>query len=335
MTLRQTAEAFYFPGESQDSERAVSERAFASRLLEHMRRPEELAAEMYHLGIDPTQIGEYTNLPDDIVERIGQGETERVQSAVKSLDQVVQALRVNGPPFDYDDIVLAGMVACEYSHWGVVRKNGKDYFTHPAAVAAIAEKCWQIDPADNESRKRLERILFVALAHDTFEDSMPDDGSSFLASDNIVVSPLFVHELFSFYGRDDGAIAAEDLLLLTKFRQNDAKISNDEYLARLKTSPDAMFVKICDIQYNAIIDPKGLTDTEKAEVEKNERRALNYRRSTQLLLVGLNDRPIKEQMNSHRVTGIDRARFSRMSSQLTSYRPADYVPVYDMMHEAA
>lgn len=329
MSLRPTIDAFYFP--EQDTERPVSPRVIGSKLLEIMRRPEALVAEMCHLGLDADEIEAYTDLPIDTVKELCEKEIAKTKESVKVLNGVVQKLRDEGPDFNYDDIVLAGMVACEYSHWGVVRKNGKDYFTHPAAVAAIAESCWKVDLSDPQAVKRLQRIIFVALSHDTFEDSIPKDGASFL-SDDIVITPRFVEELFSFYGRDDGSQAANDLLLLTKFRQSDRKISNDEYLERLSTSPDAVYVKVCDTQYNGNIDPKGLTDVEKTEIEKNERRAGTYKRNIEKMLYSLNDCPLQDQISAHFVSGITKGSFKKISSQLIRYRPSEYVPVYEMMH---
>lgn len=60
------------------------------------------------------------------------------------------------------------------AHFGQKRKDGKDYITHPIAVAEIAERFfWKkfADESDGRASELADKIYIVGVLHDVIEDT--------------------------------------------------------------------------------------------------------------------------------------------------------------------
>jgi hypothetical protein len=239
----------------------------------------------------------------------------------------VELLRRRTPQAAFhSDIVLAGMVTAEWAHAGVRRQDGREYYTHPATVAAIIEKGWELSRGQKEmtpsDQARLDRLLFVAYNHDAFEDALPGDNTSFLSSSSFLVSPLLVRRLFKELGReDDGERAASTLLELTKTRQGTEKISQANYEKNLTSDPDAAIVKLADTQHNGKLDPKGLDDLEQESILRNIKRKRNYKDMQYTLLHALENSSSDDLWLGHTISGFE-APFIAPTGSTSHIRPA-------------
>jgi len=242
-----------------------------------------VVAEAAHLGVElpPRQLRSL-GLSALNAANIMRSVEASVDQNVSDVLSGVERLRQRAPrAAHHSDIVLAGMITAEWAHAGVYRKNGREYYTHPAAVAAIIEKAWDMNyrrrTVTPDDQARYDRLLFGAYNHDAFEDSLPSDNTSFLSSSSFLVSPLLVRRLFKKLGREeDGKRAADTLLMLTKTRQGAEKISLFNYQGNLVKDPDAELLKLADTRHNGKIDPKGRDDIEQASILRNIQRIHNY-----------------------------------------------------------
>jgi hypothetical protein len=298
-----------------------------------------VVAEAAHLGVE---LGEHylrnlgtTSLKaveilvavEDCVER----DVNAVLGAVEQIKMLKPSAR------RHSDVVLAGMIAAEWAHLDVMRKNGKDYYTHPANVAAILESAWGKSRRTPEEDSRLQRLLFVAFAHDTFEDSLPKKHESFLSSDLLVVSPLFVSTLFEKLGRDDGDAATESLLALTKMRQGDKKTPLSIYTPKLLQDPDASLIKLADTQHNHVLDPKGLTDVDLEAIIKNRQRGFDYADLRLSILTSLENGTPDDRWMGHIIAAMGPNSYHDVESSGMYIRPLHLLgrPEYSRHHSLA
>jgi hypothetical protein len=292
---------------------------------------ELVVAEAAHLGVglSPRQLIEL-GLQAVNAANIMQSVEASVDRGVEDVVSGLEKLRRLAPQAAFhSDIVLAGMVTAEWAHAGVRRQNGREYYTHPAAVASIVEKAWDISRGKAETtpddQRRLDRLLFVAYNHDAFEDALPSDNTSFLSSESFLVSPLLVRKLFKKLGRaEDGELAAESLLELTKTRQGAEKISQANYEENLKSDPDAAIVKLADAQHNGKIDPRGRDDLDRAKVTRNIERIRDYESLQYTLLRALQNSSTDDLWLGHTISAF-KAPFVPINGSSSFLRPAFFL----------
>lgn len=110
------------------------------------------------------------------------------------------------------------------AHFGQKRRDGKDYITHPVAVAAIAEKLadeWVL------SKDFYDDLYLIALFHDIYEDQ-----------------PQFMQELRTTFGDH----IADSVIKLSR-RKKETYFS---FISRIGDSIDmpVIFVKLADLEHN-------------------------------------------------------------------------------------
>jgi (p)ppGpp synthase/HD superfamily hydrolase len=121
------------------------------------------------------------------------------------------------------------------AHKGQVDKGGTPYILHPLAVMSMISSTDDID------------LLCIALGHDLLEDTEVD---------------------YVKIRKEFGERVADGILALTKEPGEPYEFYKD----RVKASPDAVRVKICDLTHNMDLSRLGRKPTD-YEVERYERYA--------------------------------------------------------------
>lgn len=211
---------------------------------------------------------------DDIVHRVhallGDGE-----QADELRESYAAELGVNITK-DTSPLVAAGLLMASLSHEGQTRKNERRPFvSHPVAAAYLYEMAWN-KAAEQQSppeRKWLHREQFLLLMHDTIENQMKRDGTSYMRGESTRITPLLVQRVLEKLGEgDEAGQLVEDQLTITKTFGIDGKgLENGEYLQQYKRSTiRAMIGKFVDTVHNKIIDPKNEANTELLDKEYAE-----------------------------------------------------------------
>ena len=141
------------------------------------------------------------------------------------------------------------------AHAGQKRKDGKDYITHPIAVAEIAERMWWGKYAEDYhgSQDKADKIYIVAVNHDTIEDTevtLRDFGKEFPDSEIIqAVSMLTRRKGQTYYDFIQNIALHGDLIsLIVKIADLEHNMSDlqegtlkDKYRFALKILQDALY----------------------------------------------------------------------------------------------
>lgn len=233
------------------------------------------------------------------------------------------------------DLEAAGMVCAYWAHYGRERLNGGPYYNHPASVAEILRYAWQHNPDSQRyatlEQYRLDRLVFLSMVHDTFEDDQMKDGRSFLDQESeFRVTPLVVRRLFEMLGRDDGDTAADSLLRLTKIKQITGSQSLDEYRAQFADDPDSILIKLADNRHNGALDERGRRDVDPNKTSRNAERLYNYRVDQTELMIHLGRYALFDQWVGHAIMAIDEPAFRKLRrTSLTIRHP--HIPAHGDM----
>jgi 5'-deoxynucleotidase YfbR-like HD superfamily hydrolase len=130
---------------------------------------------------------------------------------------------------DVEDIYSTAQLA----HMGQKRRSGKDYFSHPVAVADIIKRLY---PGDN-------RAYLVALLHDTIEDTE--------SVGNITIPEL--EEFIS--GSITDRSEYEAIISAVRSLTHSKNTPYADYLLSLASSPLALRVKLADMLHNLTSSP--------------------------------------------------------------------------------
>lgn len=224
------------------------------------------------------------------------------------------------------DLEAAGMVCAYWAHHGRERLNGGPYYEHPASVSEILRYAWHNHHASQKyvqhEKYRFDRLMFLSLVHDTFEDDQMKDGLSFLDKESTFrVTPLFVKILFDVLGRDDGDIAADSLVHLTKVKQPTGNQTSDAYRAHFAFDPDAILIKIADNRHNGTLDQRGRSDIEPRTISRNVERRIQYGVDHTELMRHLGKYSLFDQWTAHAITAIDKNIFDTLRMKGPTLRP--------------
>lgn len=225
------------------------------------------------------------------------------------------------------DVVIAGMITAELSHWGVKRDNGTDYYTHVAATASILQSAISLYGSRlSLDSNRHDRILFTAYTHDAFEDLLQADGSTFIkANSPIIPSMHFITKLFQSLGRNDGTLVADMVFRITKMRQTGKKISDEMYHKIILADTDTTLVKLADNTHNDRLDPKGTKAVDPTAVHKNLERSRKYDLFRSDMLVGMGTTPLDEQLIAHHIANVAPDHLRRYIRDKSPKRPMNVI----------
>ena len=175
-----------------------------------------------------------TKLIKKIYTHLGDLEDRRMieQRIRKSLNEALTS-------YDVEDVYSTARLA----HLGQMRRDGKEYFTHPKEVAKIVRKYY---PRDT-------RAYLVALLHDTIEDT--ED-----------VGNLSVKELTTMIDASIGdPKEAQDIISAVNALTHAKNQPYTEYVQGLTSNPMALKVKLADMMHNLSSTP---TERQKLKYEK-------------------------------------------------------------------
>jgi len=166
------------------------------------------------------------------------------------------------------DVTLAGAVLAANAHKGQRRVVGdRPYYTHPRDVALLLHTSFQMHLSHSTDEQEGWLHEFKGLMHDGFEDAFSKSGRSFLASPNIITSPLVVNETLRRLDVDSDTAhrIAIGILALTKTVGPDGRMIYDAYKNRFALHIEEIPDKLADLQHNFRLDAKlpDLYDTEK------------------------------------------------------------------------
>lgn len=180
-------------------------------------------------------------------------------------------------------LVLAGRVLAAVAHEGVVRRSGRDYYSHPDEVASILSAAWRRQ-AQPESDPRILVGRFLAYCHDGFEDSL-DPVGSYLSDLPVIVSPRVVLAVLQELAVPDAAEIARVLLLMTRTRATDgSRMDYLDYLDRGIAEGNAYFLltKAGDVHHNLTIEPENIDPRDRRAPARYAKRELYRRAATRL-----------------------------------------------------
>ena len=130
-------------------------------------------------------------------------------------------------------------------HKGQKRKDGKDYITHPIAVAEIAVRMARQE--NQFSEKYIQMIYVISLAHDFWEDTN--------ATEDEFKETLSLTSLFTNFEISQIIAATFDLTRVSKIS------SVLSYLETIKGNHLAHIVKLADLEHNlSDLGPGNLRD---------------------------------------------------------------------------
>lgn len=267
--------------------------------------PEDvLGQELYHLGLGV--FDEYaSNLEGVDVDALRENGDAVISERLSGLVRLLDNKTKNKIDPTTASLVEYGALICKLSHHGMYRKNGLPYYTHPYAVAKIIEIAWSRFQSAEEII-HFERILFGALVHDTFEDSLPNDNSTFLNHNGFLVTPKFVESLFDSLERIDGIDAAKTLHAVSKSSIGGEVAENDRYIDQVTRDPDAVIIKLSDTHHNRTLDPKEITNVEPETLKRNRERSQKYDENKNRLLSAINNEPVIFQLAAHAILTVNK-----------------------------
>lgn len=182
------------------------------------------------------------------------------QTARRAVDAILPAREFHfGTVGNIADVALAGAILSAKAHQGVYRLNDKPYFEHPKSVAIILEGSWLRHLGENDGL-HLDLHKVRAFVHDSFEYSIPKDGSTFMHSQSFLVTPLMVRLML---GRleipEKLAIEVQDdLLALSKTYGPDGPVDYipNYIVGKVAKRAGAIPTKLGDGRHNGVLDPK-------------------------------------------------------------------------------
>ncbi len=172
--------------------------------------------------------------------------------------------------------VLTGKVLAAIAHAGVVRRSGRDYFTHPDEVSSIISTAWAKSSLYQNTHTR-DILRFIAYTHDAPEDNIDAHGA--YLGETLIVSPLIVQKTLEQQRVPEAASIARTLYMMMRTR--DTKNNRMGYLDYInrgaqQTDPVGMYFvlgKSADISHNRTVEPDQITVYgEKAREKYNKRR---------------------------------------------------------------
>lgn len=252
-----------------------------------------LAAEGAHILMSPRAVSDFlVDLNPAEVDTIFDGVERGAEEVANTVVQTVATIREQESSRAQTNIVkfaelpsnitLAGMVLAAGVHKGI-RKSGRAYYTHPQEVAAILQVAWnKFKPSD---QSKLDELLFLAYVHDTFEEAFTQNGTSFLATPTVLVSPLIVKKTFEAFGSDTGLSAAHSLMLLTKPTTADGTpMPYMQYTERGNQDFNFIMTKLADTHHNLRIEPKSSFSIDTDELGRIASKKMLYSRTQSMLL---------------------------------------------------
>jgi hypothetical protein len=207
-------------------------------------------------------------------------QTGAVAEAVTGLAGELARSRWRRPRARHRDerLVFAGRVLAAVAHDGVVRRNGRAYFTHPDEVAAILTAAWP-DPG----HPRLQIARFLAYCHDTFEETL-DPVGAYLGRP-VVVSPRVALAVLRRLGVPDAAAVARVLLLMTRTTATSGgRTPYLEHVERGIREGGGLFLvtKTGDVHHNLTIEPERLDPDDPRAPARHRKRSLYRQAVTRL-----------------------------------------------------
>lgn len=165
--------------------------------------------------------------------------------------------RVDSADGRLDSMLLSARVLAHLAHYGVSRRNGDPYITHPESVASIVDVGWSLALKSDESREVIRTHKAASYLHDAFEDTITNDGA-YLTRD-IIPSPRIIRDLLSRHDFNESTQVAKAVRLMT---HNEGalpgveKMPYSDYIHRGVAQGGALFAvpKAADIQHNSRID---------------------------------------------------------------------------------
>ena len=130
------------------------------------------------------------------------------------------------------------------NHKGQKRKDGKDYITHPIAVAQIAA---EIAQREGKSTKFIEMVTVISWLHDGPED--------------VGMEAKDIREILEFsknFSKEEVSLIIRAIIYLTRLTKESSII---EYLDFIKSDSLSRIVKLADLEHNlSDLGPGNLRD---------------------------------------------------------------------------
>ncbi|MEO5690676.1 MAG: hypothetical protein ABIQ64_00640 [Candidatus Saccharimonadales bacterium] len=235
---------------------------------------------------------------------------------------------------DLSDVEIAAMVTAELAHWDVKRQNGSDYYTHVSSTAMVLKSAIELyGKKIKNDPERMQRMLFVALCHDSFEDLLRNDGSTYVNEKAIIPSMKFVKALYEALGRNDGDIAADMIFRISKTRQAGQKILQGAYEKNVLSDIDTTLIKLADNTHNDRLDPKGKKDIDPAILRKNVGRSHEYDLFRAHMLTTVDSADLEEQFMAHHIANVQTDDLRVFINKNTPKRPKDII--YSRFYDAS
>lgn len=183
-------------------------------------------------------------------------------------------LRARGVVASSEHLVFAGRVLAAVAHDGAVRRNGRDYYSHPDEVAAILAAAW---PRGGRTPHgvRLDVGRFLAYCHDAFEDTL-DPVGGYLGRP-LFVSPRVILAVLDRLAVPDAAALTRVMLLMTRTRATDgSRMTYLEHIERGIREGGSYFLltKAGDIHHNLTIEAEHVDPQDRRAEARHRKRAL-------------------------------------------------------------